>query len=445
MVNVLIAVAGAECNGLSFVPKVPGSEWIVSGSMYKLVNCPPGYELVPITAQCEYCSAGFFCIGGTSRRAACPDSLYATAGANSSKSCVGVIFVQIAVSFRITQAEFSLDLQQRFLSALAFTCGTSPLQAGIQSLSQSRRLVHDLLDVVAKIAASNIAEANSIYSILNQEALSAQLLKQGLPPANLKSTLILVPAVLTSNESAWVIGVSIASGVSFLLMSLVYMYVSMTKKVESIEEHMIKLQIISIRKKLCILPKDGYILGSERGPLWSKSDAVIHMRQSHLDAAARLALMQDFDIHQFDAFFLCLEGDDTSQSTSQSRFKLLQDWLLEICTELIRPELLDVSGNEIISISRKPGVMKTVKLSASERFKFFINKVVKARIWSDDNQEALFCKLKLIAQDFMGQISELCNLRYNMLTNEPGGNLLVQFGNVKCVGRQSSARHATTL
>ncbi len=435
-------VAGAECKGLNFIPKVSGSEWIIAGSAYKLVSCPPGYEFVPITEQCEYCAAGFFCIGGTSRRAACPDGLYVTAGANSSKSCVSVVFVQVAVSLSITQAEFSVEIQQRFLSALAIACGVSETQAGIQSLSQSRRSTQGLLDVVSKIAASNMTEANSVHANLNQEGLSTQLVKQGLPPAVLKSSSILVPAVLNSNESAWVIGVSISAGVCLLMMSIAFMYISLTKKVESMEERCIRLQVIAIRKRLCILPKDGFILGTERGPLWSKSDTVIHLRQGHLDAAAHLALMQDFDINQFDAFCLCLEGDDVIPSSSQNRYALLQDWLLDICTELIRPELSGVGGHEIISISEQPG---GVKLSASERFKYFIKKVVKARIWSDDNQEVLFSKLKLIAQDFMDQISDLCDVRYNMLSNEPGGSLLVQFGDVRGAGRRSSARHATTL
>ncbi len=260
--------------------------------------------------------------------------------ANSSKSCVGVVFVQVAVSLSITQAEFSVEIQQRFLSASAIACGVSEAQAGIQSLSQSRRSIQGLLDVVSKIAASNMAEADSIHADLNQEGLSTQLVKQGLPPAVLKSSSILVPVALNSNESAWVIGVSISAGVCLLMMSLAYMYISLTKKIESMEEHCIRLQVIAIRKRLCILPKDGFVLGAERGPLWSKSDAVIHLRQSHLDAAAHLALMQDFDINQFDAFCLSLEGDDVSPPTRQNRYVLLQDWLLEICSGFLREQLI---------------------------------------------------------------------------------------------------------
>lgn len=67
--------AGAACfqNG-SFVPKVIGSEWKVSGGMYLLVGCPAGYQLVNSTDGtssgsfvqdnqfCKPCSSGQYII-----------------------------------------------------------------------------------------------------------------------------------------------------------------------------------------------------------------------------------------------------------------------------------------------------------------------------------------------------------------------------------------------
>ena len=69
------------------------------------------------------------------------------------------------------------------------------------------------------------------------------------------------------------------------------------------------------------------------------------IRRAYMEAAARLALWTDFDIRLFDAFCVCLLGEDELTERSgpglvhskslQKRF--LFEWLLALSAQLIDP------------------------------------------------------------------------------------------------------------
>ena len=424
--------------------KVPGSQWIVTGSTYQLSSCPPGYELISITQQCQHCFAGLYCIGGISSSAACPDGFFSLPGATSLNNCTPAIFVQVSIVLNIWQVDFTNYEQQKFLLALAYAAGIAVDSISIQSLAQSRRSTHGVLEVVTKLAAPDKASAAKIVSTLNQDTLNTHLQIQNLPSGILKSAAMIVPVEINSNQEAWIQGVSISAGICLILIGALAGYLSLRGKMESDEEKILRLKVSEIRHCLQIKPKDGFLLINERWLFWGRSSGIIYLRVSHLEAAARLALLHDFDIHQFDAFCLSLEGDDPFRPSNMLRKSLLQNWILDVCRELIRPDMGNV--NEIVqSMTVSNPKTSHHAYTANDRFKFFLKKVVKARIWNDDYDEALFSRLKIIAKEYMDQLSKMCDLRCEKMADESGGRKLMLYGDLRDPGRRSVARHSTTL
>ena len=174
------------------------------------------------------------------------------------------------------------------------------------------------------------------------------------------------------------------------------------RKHETDEERALRLKVVAIRNELHLRAKDGFYLTSERPSFFHRGDEAVFCRRSHVEAAARLALGQDFEVHLFDAFCLELEGDRAC--SSKNRVEAVRQWLLNISVALISPDPPEL---------------------ASLRFKFFIQKVAKARIWLDD--DGLFAALQNKAHCLLQAISLDCELRYQELCQEPGGAELVSF------------------
>ncbi len=197
------------------------------------------------------------------------------------------------------------------------------------------------------------------------------------------------------------------------------------------------------------------------------------VQKSHAEAAARLSLLMEFDINQFDAFCLCLEGELGGYSVSvknlgQNRtqqYDLLCEWILEIGTFLIRP-VVEASPEQYPTT---PSTELRPDLRVEQRFPFLVKKVLKARVW-EDSEYALFRRLQVarplvqascscflhsavvdshwnsisikyfsgeimtrifcvqgIAATFMEEIGMLCDRRFAALSAEPGGDDLVSF------------------
>ena len=383
------------------MPTVAGSVWSVSGDTYTLLSCPPGYQL--LAEECEKCLPGFYCIGGTCSSAACPDGMFTASGAT------------LAVD--IAQAKFTTEKQEKFILALSFACGLLPDQATIQSLAEQRRSDLGSLLVVVKLAAKDAVSAYTIQGNLNQAEVSKQMLKEGFPNVTLESISIALPGSQTPASMVWILTVSFSCVILVILMIALTFFSAFRKRTETKDERALRSKIAEIRKQLMLLPQDGFVLHSEGGGVWFKRQHIIYLRQSHLDAAARLALNQEYDMNQFDAFCLCLEGDDldsTEDGKEARRYLLLCQWFLGICRELLRP---DLTLTRVVEPNPSVG-----QQSASNRFKFFLKNVAKARILHDDG--ALFLKLKGIAEEMMKDISHMCDERYKMLRAEQRGQEL---------------------
>ena len=178
------------------------------------------------------------------------------------------------------------------------------------------------------------------------------------------------------------------------------------------EEKLLSNKVLEIRRDLKISRKDGFLLTSERPSFFERHMEIVFLRKSHLEAAARLAMSQDFDLQLFNSFCLSLEGE--SLAGGKDRHRALSEWLLEKAVALIRPDLI-LEG----SVNQK------MTTSYSERFRYFVDRVSKARIWAEDLE--LFSRLQSRAQDFMDEMASLCDLRYNALCLEPRGSELATY------------------
>ena len=114
------------------------------------------------------------------------------------------------------------------------------------------------------------------------------------------------------------------------------------------------MEIINVRQRLALMPKDGFYLNSESPSFWNKERNAVFLRQSHIESAGRMALFRDFDLLHFDAFCLTLYVEQGTDS--KKRYQMLCDWILELSERLINPafitqdELFKHTGCTTISI-----------------------------------------------------------------------------------------------
>jgi hypothetical protein len=206
----------------------------------------------------------------------------------------------------------------------------------------------------------------------------------------------------TTSSLQWLAAAIGLAVVSLLLLLGLGIYVISPRRHEQPDERQLKQAIAELRVRLRITAVDGYLLTSERSNVfwslrqqWQKRRSVV-IQRSFVEAAARLLLFQDFDIHQFDAFCICLrcsrEGDESVHDTAPPEYHALCDWLLDICTTLVRPAL---AGHGKV-VGRGSFIDRECSLAHDERFHYF-QRVCRARVWSDMGGR-LFQRLKRIAQ-----------------------------------------------
>jgi hypothetical protein len=287
----------------------------------------------------------------------------------------------------------------------------------------------------------------------------------------------------------------------FLLLgalALVLAYMYFTRSEEADQALMAKM--IELRVMLGITRQHGFVLGSERAPLWRRREDITFMQRSFMEAAGRLALFQDFDVTLFDNFCVCVKSSSRrGWKENRVQYGRLCEWLLEISKECLLPNELSVpiekpkklfegflargsvrrlkraslvsattsSEGRAYSESGHRGHAPELDLAPSrkalnwgevttahaltkarldyselqagnqrlreERFKFFTDKVAKVKLWRDD-EGILFEKLKLLTQDLMAKLGDLCNARYSMLCSEVKGQELVAYSDVFDLG-----------
>ncbi len=109
--------------------------------------------------------------------------------------------------------------------------------------------------------------------------------------------------------------------------------------------------------------------------------------------------------HKFDAFCLCLEGGSASTKAGapapgdaarpKDPYEHMCDWLLEIASSLIRPDVLRPRPDgPAAAAADKATAADTCPLPVEKRFHYFMRMVRKARVWQDEDG-ALFRRLQV--------------------------------------------------
>ncbi len=135
---------GAACDGNALRSLVIGAMWVadLATGVYRLVSCPPGYEMQAATLdgqQCLLCPAGFYCVGDAALRAACKDGTYAPPGANASTACSNVVYVVLVVTLPLASVAFAAEQQAAFQDAVAAAAGVAPEYVTLSVSSTIRR------------------------------------------------------------------------------------------------------------------------------------------------------------------------------------------------------------------------------------------------------------------------------------------------------------------
>ncbi len=117
--------------------------------------------------------------------------------------------------------------------------------------------------------------------------------------------------------------------------------------------------------------------------------------------------------NKFDAFCLCLEGGAAGNVPvaaptpgravePKDPYERMCDWLLELASSLIRPDVLDpprvtVGGTAATGGGTAAAAVDTCPLPVEKRFHYFMRSVRKARVWLDEDG-ALFRRLQACYQ-----------------------------------------------
>jgi hypothetical protein len=429
---------GGVCDGASFQGAVQESVWKpnVRLGQYILIHCPPGYELLNtirngvfshVNQECSICPPSYFCVGGNTSRRPCPFGSFVESGANSSISCIPVVFVNLIISLPIGASEFGATSQQKFLLALANICVVSVRQIVIDEMVQIRRTSSAGLRIASRVAAQDSEAAVSLKARLSEDTLSKQFSNVGLPPATLLSVTIQGSTTPNSDVAlGMIVGTTVGSCV-LLFGLLAVLMVRVFKRGETAEGRELRIMMAELRVRLKISKKDGYILSTEGASMWQQDCFVL--QTSYLEAASRLALLRDFEVNQFDAFCLCIEcgTPKNEEPGGGTAYRAVLDWLLEVSAELIRPEMQVLDPKDLVIGEAKVAKPKnTCRLRIEERFPYFIRKVCKLRIWEDDGG-FLFERLRSVARNFMNDIALLCDSRFESLCAQQGGAELIAF------------------
>ena len=334
--------------------------------------------------------------------------------------------LQVTVTLPMSNKEFTAAKQQSYILALADASRTSAARIFISKVTATRRranstVTNNGIQVEANIATSSSEAAVNLTTGLNAAVLNTQLAVQGLPAVSaLDSRIIsqsaphdtpepMVGVESTDKQLQILLGTTI--GATVLILLLLFSWMRAAKNSEgSAEERELQRTLIALRSRLRITRRDGFVLSSEGPPLlwrWrgrrgSRRRSLGFVQKGHAEAAARLALFQDFDVYQFDGFCLSFEGERGSSesrmgSGEKHQYELLGDWLLELSSALIRPEVCIGEGHGGESGNKYPGVLSSVPvvctLPIEKRFPYFIRHVCRARIWQDESG-ALFHRLQ---------------------------------------------------
>ncbi len=363
----------------------------------QLSACLPGYEL-DASQNCKPCLEKYFCVGGTNMRVACPAGSYSLAKANSSISCFQVVFVVLSYLIPLSKQSYTDNFEAVFRICVA-KVALVPTERVVLTTTkmQGRRTEVISITLDVEIATDNAQSAATVVRHFDSSALNTELTMQGLPPGTLISISVTesVPSSDRNNSVLWII-IGVLLGSMVLTVGIVFRAMRLKG---SVEERSLQQHVTDLLHRLQITRQNGFILSSESVPFWQSGNDFIVVQKSHAEAAARLSLFMEFDVNQFDAFCLCLEGELGGYSTSvknlgQNRtqqYDLLCEWILEVATYLIRPEVVE-DAPELSQTTPTTEVWSNLRVE--QRFSFLVQKVLKARVW-EDLEHVLFRRLQV--------------------------------------------------
>ena len=452
--------AGAECNGSTLSSLVPGAVWVadLTRGQFLLQSCPPGYFIVNTDSHgvfsydmqaCSLCPATFYCLGGILPRSPCPSNSFAPAGSNSSAACKAAVFLDVSVRLPISATTFSVAMQQEFTKALAKASGVANDRVTmIQSAAVLRRSnesgfsASNAVIIDASIAANTLAAAQAMSSYLSEAALNEQLLLNGLPAGILVSLQIREDLIQEPVPIGLIVGIIVPTAAVLICVGTIVLVHFFRGKI-SPDEVILKNAVTSLRKKLGIMPHNGFILSTESVPWFRGGREVVYLQRGHVEAAARVCLYQHFDVHQFDSFCLCLEGERgapakyascntlsfwrktvPNSTATVAPYQELGSILLGIAASLIRPDVCtehkicsdSLSSSGVVTPRKGPEPNKDwlrrfslrstgsqIQLKSRDdcplpvemRSRYFTNYVRKVRMWQDDDHK-LFRRLQVV-------------------------------------------------
>jgi hypothetical protein len=382
----LTCPAGGSCVDGGFLVTFNTGMWVIRNGMYILVSCPSGHQLVNSVdgffnhdvQRCKRCKIDEYILNSSDPEIGC-QSCPTWARCNSSE-----------VTPIVKGSEWTDDLSR-----------------GVKTLigCPSR---YELVGQECNLCpASHYCTGNSTPKLACPENEFA-------PPGSSSIN----DCTRSQSDSSKVLGGSIAAVIVAILAFALAGVILVRGKRESPEERQLRLAVDALRKRLEICKEHGYLLSSEKRFIFHPSVTHGYIRQTYAEAAARLWLGQDFDLHQFDLFCLCLEEAAAGSTEGRSflrrlqsdRYALLCQWLLEFSSTLIRMDVAD--GGEIRTPAKKPGgpaLQSEHQLGGAEGMHFFVHKVAKARIWRDDPE--LFRRLQAKARHEMDKVFSAVLLR----------------------------------
>ena len=316
-----------------------------------------------------------------------------------------------------------------------------------QNVDARAKLLAQIL-VTVRVSADNTSMAAVIQGRINQYALDSQLPICGLPDSILLSVQLVDDTLAARNSYNIILYVTCIGGGTFIA---VFAIISFSQK-KSGDDMLIPQTVLSLRKQLMIRQSDGFLLSTERAPIWRKQQSFTIIQKQHLEAAARLTLFrEDFDVKHVDGFCLCLQS-----TSSEQRIRI---WLLKLGRDLLNPDdmfvekpdldwdasnkesnlnLVDMvaaffacvekKSNRVIDVFhmiRKENAESWLKKSSQEqRFMYFKTKVAKLSMFSKENK-TLFSEIKSIANEYMDQIANECNSRFKEMLDEQNAQMLL--------------------
>ena len=226
---------GASCDGTWLGGNVAGSVWVEdwSSGQYRLVSCPPGYELLNTAGdenafsatdqQCSLCPASVYCMGGSTPSVACQRGLFSPAGTNSSHFCVNAVLVELIVSLPISKTQFDTQKQILFSLAIARAADTTSAMIVIESVSQERRFINGSIRIVTDVATKNEATASAVIGQLSESNVDTQLQLVGLPIGKVQSVRVL-NLIQSSSTLPIILGATLG-GFAFLVIASLSVFV----------------------------------------------------------------------------------------------------------------------------------------------------------------------------------------------------------------------------